>query len=245
MVIKGDNIQQIRTRFEKLAWALDERMRRLFAAAEAAVLGHGGVTMVAQATGVSRRAIYAGLEELAAEKMPVKNQGRRIRKAGAGRKSVIETASGVMAALEKLVEPTTRGDPESPLRWTCKSLRTLADELSTNGHSVSYPKVGDLLRELGYSLQANRKMLEGTNHPDRNAQFEFINGQAKQRLAAGNPVISVDTKKKELVGAYKNNGTTWRPEGKPQLYSRNVSQHILKLVTTPLTAVFTVSHRIK
>jgi hypothetical protein len=216
MVIEGDDIQQIRTRFEKLAWALDERMRRLFAAAEAAVLGHGGVTMVAQATGVSRRAIYAGLEELAAGKMPVENQGKRIRKAGAGRKSVIETASGVMAALEKLVEPTTRGDPESPLRWTCKSLRTLADELSANGHSVSYPKVGDLLRELGYSLQANRKVLEGTGHPDRNAQFEFINDQCKQRLAAGNPVISVDTKKKELVGAYKNNGTTWCPEGKPE-----------------------------
>ena len=216
MMIEGDDIQQIRTRFEKLAWALDERMRRLFAAAEATVLGHGGVTMVAQATGVSRRAIYAGLEELAAEEMPVENQGKRIRKAGAGRKSVIETDSGVMAALEKLVEPTTRGDPESPLRWTCKSLRTLADELSANGHSVSYPKVGDLLRELGYSLQANRKVLEGTDHPDRNAQFEFINDQTKQRLAAGNPVISVDTKKKELVGAYKNNGTTWRPEGKPE-----------------------------
>ena len=216
MMIEGDDIQQIRTRFEKLAWALDERMRRLFAAAEAAVLGHGGVTMVAQATGVSRRAIYAGLEELAAEEMPVENQGKRIRKAGAGRKSVIETDSGVMAALEKLVEPTTRGDPESPLRWTCKSLRTLADELSANGHSVSYPKVGDLLRELGYSLQANRKVLEGTDHPDRNAQFDFINDQTKQRLTAGNPVISVDTKKKELVGAYKNNGTTWRPEGKPE-----------------------------
>ena len=216
MMIEGDDIQQIRTRFEKLAWALDERMRRLFAAAEATVLGHGGVTMVAQATGVSRRAIYAGLEELAAGKMPVENQGKRIRKAGAGRKSVIETDSGVMAALEKLVEPTTRGDPESPLRWTCKSLRTLADELSANGHSVSYPKVGDLLRELGYSLQANRKVLEGTDHPDRNAQFDFINDQTKQRLTAGNPVISVDTKKKELVGAYKNNGTTWRPEGKPE-----------------------------
>jgi len=216
MMIEGDDIQQIRTRFEKLAWALDERMRRLFAAAEATVLGHGGVTMVAQATGVSRRAIYAGLEELAAEEMPVENQGKRIRKAGAGRKSVIETDSGVMAALEKLVEPTTRGDPESPLRWTCKSLRTLADELSANGHSVSYPKVGDLLRELGYSLQANRKVLEGTDHPDRNAQFDFINDQTKQRLTAGNPVISVDTKKKELVGAYKNNGTTWRPEGKPE-----------------------------
>ena len=216
MANAGD-LKQIRTRFEKLAWTLDERMRRLFAAAEAAVLGHGGVTRVAQATGVSRRAIHAGLEELATEKMAVESQGKRIRKAGAGRKSVTETDSGVMAALEKLVEATTRGDPESPLRWTCKSLRTLAGELAVNCHSVSYPKVGDLLRELGYSLQANRKMLEGTDHPDRNAQFEFINDQTGQRLAAGNPVISVDTKKKELVGAYKNNGTTWRPEGKPEL----------------------------
>ncbi len=217
VMANADDLKQIRTRFEKLAWTLDERMRRLFAAAEAAVLGHGGVTRVAQATGVSRRAIHAGLEELATEKMAVESQGKRIRKAGAGRKSVTETDSGVMAALEKLVEATTRGDPESPLRWTCKSLRTLAGELAVNGHSVSYPKVGDLLRELGYSLQANRKMLEGTDHPDRNAQFEFINDQTGQRLAAGNPVISVDTKKKELVGAYKNNGTTWRPEGKPEL----------------------------
>ena len=122
-----------------------------------------------------------------------------------------------MATLEKLVEPTTRGDPESPLRWTCKSLRTLSEELSLKGYSVSYPKVGDLLRNLGYSLQANRKVLEGSDHPDRNAQFEFINDQAAQCIASGNPVISVDTKKKELVGAYKNNGTTWRPEGKPEL----------------------------
>ncbi len=195
---------------------LDERMRRLFAATEVVVLGHGGITKVALATGVSRRAIHAGLEELAAERMPAENQGKRIRKSGAGRKTVIETNSGVMAALEKLIEPTTRGDPESPLRWTCKSLRTLADELTLKGYSVSYPKVGDLLRELGYSLQANRKMLEGTDHPDRNAQFEFINDQTKQRLAVNNPVISVETKKKELVGAYKNNGTTWRPEGKPE-----------------------------
>lgn len=149
--------------------------------------------------------------------MPVEHQDKRIRKAGAGRKSVIETDSGVMATLEKLVEPTTRGDPESPLRWTCKSLRTLAGELAMNGHSVSYPKVGDLLRKLGYSLQANRKMLEGTDHPDRNAQFEFISDQTKRQLVAGNPVILVDTKKKELVGAYKNNGTTWRPEGEPEL----------------------------
>lgn len=191
-------------------------MRRLFAATEASVLGHGGVTMVAQATGVSRRAIHVGLEELSASKPPVEGRRKRIRKAGGGRKSVTETDSGLVVALEKLVEPTTRGDPESPLRWTCKSLRTLAGELVKMGHSISYPKVGDLLRELGYSLQANRKVLEGSSHPDRNEQFELINSQAKQRLMAGNPVISVDTKKKELVGAFKNNGTAWRREGKPE-----------------------------
>jgi len=217
MAITEDDIKSIRTRFEMLAWSLDERMRRLFAAAEASTWGRGGVTKVAKATGVSRRAIHVGMAELAAKELPIEGRDKRIRKAGAGRKTVIEIEVGVMATLEKLVEPTTRGDPESPLRWTCKSLRTLASELTLNGHSVSYPKVGDLLRELGYSMQANRKKLEGTDHPDRNAQFEFINDQSKQRLSAGNPVISVDTKKKELVGAYKNNGTTWRPAGKPEL----------------------------
>jgi hypothetical protein len=217
MTIIEDDIKLIRTKFELLEWTLDERMRRLFAAAEASALGHGGVTKVAKATGISRRAIHVGIAELATPKIPIEGHGKRIRKAGAGRKPVIETEPGVMSALEKLIEPTTRGDPESPLRWTCKSLRVLAGELSLSGYTVSYPKVGDLLRELGYSLQANRKMLEGTDHPDRNAQFEFINDQTKQRLVAGNPVISVDTKKKELVGAYKNNGTTWRPEGKPEL----------------------------
>lgn len=217
MKIIDDDIKRICLRFEKLAWALDERMRRLFAAAEALALGRGGITKVAKATGISRRAIHVGLKELASEKLPVENQEKRIRKAGGGRKSIIETESGVMTALEKLIESTTRGHPESPLRWTCKSLRNLADELALQGYSVSYPKVGDLLRELGYSLQANRKMLEGTANPDRNAQFEFINEQATQCIAEGNPVISVDTKKKELVGAYKNNGTSWRPEGEPEL----------------------------
>lgn len=217
MIIEDDIIESIRIRFNKLAWTLDERMRRLFAAAEASALGRGGITKVAQATGVSRRAIHVGLQELSDLKEPVENPPkRRIRKEGAGRKSVIQTDVGLMSALEKLVEPMTRGDPESPLRWTCKSLRTLAGELAANGHPVSYPVVGDLLRELGYSLQANRKVLEGTDHPDRNAQFEFISEQTTQQLMAGNPVISVDTKKKELVGAYKNNGTTWCPEGKPE-----------------------------
>ncbi len=212
----GDIIQ-VRIRYEKIAWALDERMRRLFAATEAFALGRGGVTKVAQATGVSRRAIHVGLDELATEKSPVEHQNKRIRKVGGGRKSIVETESGILSALEKLVEPTTRGDPESALRWTCKSLRTLASELNRNGYSVSYPKVGDLLRELGYSLQANRKMLEGADHPDRNAQFEFINKQATQCIESGEPVISVDTKKKELVGPYKNNGTSWRPAGEPEL----------------------------
>jgi len=217
MIIEDGIIESIRIRFNKLAWTLDERMRRLFAAAEASALGRGGITKVAQATGVSRRAIHVGLQELSDLKEPVENPPkRRIRKEGAGRKSVIQTDVGLMSALEKLVEPMTRGDPESPLRWTCKSLRTLAGELAANGHPVSYPVVGDLLRELGYSLQANRKVLEGTDHPDRNAQFEFISEQTTQQLMAGNPVISVDTKKKELVGAYKNNGTTWCPEGKPE-----------------------------
>ena len=216
MIIEDSIIESIRIRFNKLAWTLDERMRRLFAAAEASALGRGGITKVAQATGVSRRAIHVGLQELSDSKEPVENPPKRIRKEGAGRKSVIQTDVGLMSALEKLVEPMTRGDPESPLRWTCKSLRTLAGELAANGHPVSYPVVGGLLRELGYSLQANRKVLEGADHPDRNAQFEFISEQTTQQLMAGNPVISVDTKKKELVGAYKNNGTTWCPEGKPE-----------------------------
>lgn len=217
MKTHDDELAPIRIKFEKIAWALDERMRRLFAAAEAFALGRGGVTKVCKATGVSRRAIHAGLDELAAKNLPVANQKQRIRKAGGGRKSITETNPGILAALEKLVEPTTRGDPESPLRWTCKSLRTISDELRLQGYSVSYPKVGDLLQhELGYSLQGNRKTLEGTTHPDRNAQFEFINREAAACMAGDNPVISVDTKKKELVGAYKNNGTNWRPQGEPE-----------------------------
>ena len=217
MEIHDDNIERIRTRFKKIAWALDERMRRLFAASEAFALGRGGVSKVALAPGVSRRAIHVGLEELLSERLPVEKQKKRIRKAGGGRKSIIEKDSGIMEALEKLVDPLSRGNPESPLRWTCKSLRNLSDELRLEGHAVSYPKVGDLLVKLNYSLQANRKMLEGTDQPDRNAQFEFINEQVTQRIAEGNPVISVDTKKKEKVGNYKNNGTSWRPAGEPEL----------------------------
>jgi len=205
----------IAKRYDLIAWALDERLRRLVSAAEAKVLGHGGITVVAEATKVSRRAIHVGLKELESRELEDKSASSRIRRPGAGRKSATETDTTLQADLELLVDPVTRGDPESPLRWTCKSLRILADELGAMGHKVSHTHVGKLLVTLGYSLQGNKKTLEGTDHPDRNAQFEHINEQVSNRLASGEPVISVDTKKKELIGRFKNNGKTWCPKGEP------------------------------
>lgn len=206
---------QIAQRYNLIKWTLDERLRRLVAAAEAKVLGHGGISAVAECTGVSRRSIHAGLKELEAAQTQGPSGQSRIRKPGAGRKSVVEVDATLLFDLELLIEPETRGDPESPLRWTCKSLRTLADELSRTGHKVSHTHVGKLLVQLGYSLQGNKKTLEGTSHPDRNAQFEYINTRTKAMLAAGEPVISVDTKKKELIGHFKNNGKEWLPKGAP------------------------------
>lgn len=206
---------QIAQRYNLVEWALDERLRRLVSAAEAKVLGHGGITAVAESTGVSRRAIHTGLKELESRQLEEKPTGSRIRRPGAGRKSATEIDPTLQTDLELLVDPVTRGDPESPLRWTCKSLRTLADELGKMGHKVSHTHVGKLLVKLGYSLQGNKKTLEGTGHPDRNAQFIHINEQVTNRLAKGEPVISVDTKKKELIGRFKNNGQTWRPKGDP------------------------------
>ena len=206
---------QIAQRYNLVEWALDERLRRLISAAEAKVLGHGGITAVAESTGVSRRAIHTGLKELESRQLEEKPTGSRIRRPGAGRKSATEIDPTLQTDLELLVDPVTRGDPESPLRWTCKSLRTLADELGKMGHKVSHTHVGKLLVKLGYSLQGNKKTLEGTGHPDRNAQFIYINEQVTNRLAKGEPVISVDTKKKELIGRFKNNGQTWRPKGEP------------------------------
>ena len=206
---------QIAQRYNLVEWALDERLRRLVSAAEAKVLGHGGITAVAESTGVSRRAIHAGLKELESRQLEEKPTGSRMRRPGAGRKSATEIDPTLQTDLELLVDPVTRGDPESPLRWTCKSLRTLADELGKMGHKVSHTHVGKLLVKLGYSLQGNKKTLEGTGHPDRNAQFIYINEQVTNRLAKGEPVISVDTKKKELIGRFKNNGQTWRPKGDP------------------------------
>lgn len=183
-------------------------------AAEARTIGYGGVARVARASGVSVSTIWRGLREL---KIPGRKlDSSRIRRFGGGRKNLKVTEPRLAADLNSLVEPVTRGDPESPLRWTCKSLRVLARQLQTMGHSISYPTVGALLRQAGYSLQANQKTKEGSRHPDRNAQFEHISKVVCQKQKVGQPVISVDAKKKELVGSFKNSGQEWRPKGKPQ-----------------------------
>jgi hypothetical protein len=204
---------EIKSRFEMLAPFLNERTRRLAAAAEAASIGRGGVSRVARATGVSRRAIASGLAELQA---PDDFRSDRVRRAGGGRKRAVEIDSTLRSDLERLIDPVTRGDPESPLRWTCKSIRKLADELERMGHATSHRMVAELLHGLGYSLQANRKTFEGKGHPDRNAQFEYINAKVQAALKAGEPVISVDAEKKELVGDFKNAGREWQPEGQPE-----------------------------
>jgi Rhodopirellula transposase DDE domain len=206
----------IRERYLNLVWALDERLRRLYAASEAKAIGHGGVTLVWKATGVARGSIQQGLKELVERPEAMEGNSRRIRRVGAGRKTSVADDAELLSALESLVEPVTRGDPESPLRWTCKSLRQLESELVTQGYIVSHTSIGSLLKKLGYSLQGNRKTLEGTNNPDRNAQFEYINARTEEAVRNRQPVISVDTKKKELVGQFKNNGKEWRPQGDPE-----------------------------
>ena len=190
----------VKQRFSRISGVLNERTRRLLAAVEAETLGYGGVSLVARATGVSRRAITAGLAELksGARRLEEKTP-QRIRAPGGGRKKVTEVDASLRGDLDALIAPLTRGDPQSALRWTCLSLRQLAAQLQARGHRVSHTLVGELLAEMGYSLQANQKTKEGAAHPDRNAQFEFINARLEKELAAGNPVISVDTKKKELA----------------------------------------------
>ena len=215
MAVTREALAAVQRRFAVLAPVLDERRRRLLAAAEALALGWGGVSGVAGVTGVSRRAIQAGLVELqapAAERPPPD----RIRRPGGGRKRTVDADPTLRQDLERLVEPTTRGDPESPLRWTCKSVRKLAAELRAQGHRVSHQLVAELLHELGYSLQATRKTLEGGDHPDRDAQFAHLTARVQAQLAAGEPAISVDTKKKELVGPFKNGGREWQPAGRPE-----------------------------
>jgi len=196
---------------------MDERLRRQWAATEARDLGRGGVTLVARATGLSRTTITVGLHELDEPAPQRAAEADRIRRPGGGRRPLKETDAGLLAALESLIEPTTRGDPQSSLRWTCKSLRRLAEELTRQRHPISPNSVAALLYEDGYSLQANRKTREGASHPDRNAQFEHINAWVRQFQDRGQPAISVDTKKKELVGDFKNAGRQWRPQGRPEL----------------------------
>jgi len=204
-------IEPIRERFSTVAPFLDERGRGLVAAAEAFAAGYGGITAVARATGMAPSTIGRGLTELGAD-----DPSPRIRRPGAGRKPAILKDPRLRPDLEALVEPTSRGDPQSPLRWTCKSVRHLAAALREQGHQVSHNLVAELLHAAGYSLQGNRKTKEGDSHPDRDAQFAHINAQVAAALAEQQPAISVDTKKKELVGDFRNNGREYRPQGHPQ-----------------------------
>ena len=197
--------------FEVSFALLDERQRRLVAAAMVDALGRGGQARVAEAAGLSRNTLIVGARELVSGAGP----SERVRRPGAGRKRAVDLDPDLLVVLDSLVEPESRGDPMSPLRWTAKSTRALAAELQRLGHDASANLVHQLLQYLGYSLQANAKMTEGAQHPDRNAQFEYINTTAGEHLAAGQPVISIDCKKKELVGDYANGGAEWEPEGHP------------------------------
>ena len=197
--------------FAVLGPHLDERQRRLLAGAQARALGRGGIAAVARASGMSRSTVRIGTTEI--DQGP--EQTGRVRRPGAGRPKATERNPGLLAALDALVEPTARGDPMSPLRWTCKSTRKLADELTAQGHPVSARTVAELLVDMGYSLQATSKQTEGAQHPDRDGQFRYVNEQATAHLGAGQPVISVDTKKKEVLGNLANKGREWQPKGDP------------------------------
>ncbi len=203
----------IRKRFTSLSPHLNERERRLFAATEARTAGYGGIAAASAATGVAVSTIGRGLKELSVLDTLAPD---RVRRPGGGRKLLVEKDATLLDDLLALVEPSERGDPMSPLRWTCKSLSQLAAALVAQGHRIGRTVVGELLHRQKFSLQANRKTREGDSHPDRNAQFIHINGSVKAALAAGQPVISVDTKKKELVGDFKNAGQAWRPQGEPE-----------------------------
>jgi hypothetical protein len=207
--------ERIRRAYGALRPEMDERMRRQWAAAEARGLGYGGVSSVSRATGLSRTTIAAGRIELDLPWWQRSGEAARIRRPGGGRRALSDRDPQLLAALESLIEPTTRGDPESTLRWTCKSLRRLAAELTQMGHPIGRMTVASLLHEAGYSLQANRKTREGSWHPDRDAQFRYIDRMVRGRLHKEQPAVSVDTKKKELVGDFCNNGREWHPKGRP------------------------------
>ena len=207
------DVEILQSKYETLAPALTERSRRLWAATEALALGYGGIALVARATGIARSTISRGIQELESGEALTPERSRR---AGGGRKRTIEKDIALLADLEALLDSTTAGWPDAPLRWTSKSTRKLAAELQSMGHTVSHRLVAELLRESGYTLQAHRKTREGTQHPDRDAQFQYLNDQVQRCQKQGGPVISVDTKKKELVGDFKNPGQDWRPKGSPE-----------------------------
>ena len=211
-------VEWIREKYERLLPVMNERTRRRWVATEALSLGWGGVTAVSNATGLTRKTIHFGIRELEVEAADpgLTLPPDRVRRAGAGRKPITQKQPKLVTALDALVEPSTRGDPQSPLRWTCKSTRRLAEALQHQGFQVSDRKVAALLKKNGYSLQSNRKAREGQSHPDRNAQFEYINEQALRFQRRRQPVVSVDAKKKELVGDFKNAGREWRRRGKPE-----------------------------
>ena len=213
-MIRSAQVRVARKRYRELAPVLNEQSLRRFVALEAQALGRGGVSLMARISGLARSTIYHGLSDI---HDTVSAPAGRIRKEGGGRKKKASEDPTLVADLKRLVEPTTRGDPMQPLLWTIRSLRNLANELANLGHKVCPTVVGDLLRSMGYSLQANSKTREGGQHIDRDRQFHYINTQAKAFLAANEPVISVDTKKKELVGNFKNNGREWRRSGTPEL----------------------------
>lgn len=206
----------IRQKYEELKPFMDERVRRLWAAAETKALGYGGISIVVSATGMSRNTIVAGREELERQANSAEPPTPGVRRPGGGRKRLVEKDPTLLWDLESLVEPLTRGEPDSPLRWTCKSTTALAKELQGMGHQVSERSVCRLLHQLNYSLQANSKVREMSSHPDRNEQFEHINEKVKEFQGREQPVVSVDTKKKELVGDFKNSGREWRPQGEPE-----------------------------
>ena len=220
-----DRVDAIRNKLDQMWPHLNERSRRMLAGAEALQIGYGGVSLVSRACGLSRVTVTKAIKEL--QHTPI-SEGR-IRRSGGGRRQLVELDPGLTHALESLVEPLTRGDPMSPLRWTCKSTRTLATELTRSQHPVSHEKVAQLLWDKGYSLQGNRKTEEGEDHPDRDAQFRHINREVSRALAKGQPVISVDTKKKELIGNFENKGRQWR--GK--LAAEHVQSHDFPDPTVP------------
>jgi len=216
--VQMPDVERIRRKYEALASVMDERVTRLWLAAEAEAFGRGGVAIVTAATGIPHKRIVAGkrdLIELRLNPPGLQPRAQTVRRPGGGRKVLEAHDPELQVALDALIDPVTRGDPMSPLRWTSKSTRNLARELTAQGHPVSATKVRALLSAAGYSLQGNRKTREGTQHPDRNAQFEHINRQVKSFQAEHQPVISVDTKKKELVGDFKNGGREWQPAGEP------------------------------